>query len=186
VDAAEEKFEQIDVLVNAAGLSARSGVDDTTPEGWDELFAVNVRAPFFLLQRAARVMRSRAIEGSVVNVISLSSYGGQPCLTPYSASKGALATLTRNSANALLTDRIRVNGINFGWINTPGEHEAQKRWHDAADDWLEHAAAAQPFGRLIEPDEAARAIAFLASDESGLMTGSIVDFDQTVIGTFAE
>ena len=79
--------------------------------------------------------------------------------------------------------RIRVNGLNLGWMNTPGEHATQKRWHDVPDDWLEQAAAAQPFGRLIEPAEAARAIVFLASDESGLMTGSIVDFDQTVIGT---
>ena len=79
--------------------------------------------------------------------------------------------------------RIRVNGLNLGWSNTPGEHVTQKRWHDVADNWLEEAAAKQPFGRLIEPEEAARAIAFLASDESGLMTGSIVDFDQTVVGT---
>jgi NAD(P)-dependent dehydrogenase (short-subunit alcohol dehydrogenase family) len=183
VDAAEHVFDRVDILVNSAASPARGGVHDTTPDRWDSVFAVNVRAPFFLLQRAVAIMRAREIEGSVVNVISIASYGGAPYLTAYAASKGALVTLTRNSANALLHDRIRVNGLNLGWMNSPGEHDTQKRWHDVPDDWLERAAAAQPFGRLIEPDEAARAIAFLASDESGLMTGSIVDFDQTIVGT---
>jgi NAD(P)-dependent dehydrogenase (short-subunit alcohol dehydrogenase family) len=183
VDTAEQEFDRIDVLVSCAAVTDRGSVDDTSPELWDRMFAVNVRAPFFLLQRAVKVMRPRRIEGSVVNVISVASYGGAPYLTPYAASKGALVTLTRNSANALLADRIRVNGLNLGWMNTPGEHATQKRWHDVPDDWLERASAAQPFGRLIEPDEAARAVAFLASDESGLMTGSIVDFDQTIVGT---
>ena len=183
VDAAEREFDRVDVLVSCAALTDRGGVGDTTPELWDQMFAVNVRAPFFLLQRAVRVMRARKIEGSIVNVISVSSHGGAPYLTPYAASKGALVTLTRNTANALVHDRIRVNGLNLGWSNTPGEHATQKRWHDAPDDWLVAAAAVQPFGRLIDPDEAARAIAFLASDESGLMTGSIVEFDQTVAGT---
>lgn len=183
VDVTEREFDRLDVLVNCAALTDRGGVDDTTPELWNQMFAVNVRAPFFLLQRAVNVMRARRIEGSIVNVISVTSYGGAPYLTPYAASKGALVTLTRNTANALVRDRIRVNGLNLGWSNTPGEHVTQKRWHDVPDDWLDHAAARQPFGRLIEPAEAARAIAFLASDESGLMTGSIVDFDQTIVGT---
>jgi NAD(P)-dependent dehydrogenase (short-subunit alcohol dehydrogenase family) len=183
VDTAEHAFGRLDTLISCAATGERGGVHDTTPEAWDRIFAVNVRAPFFLLQRAADVMRSNGIPGSVVMVISVASYGGAPYLTAYAASKGALVTLTRNAANALLPDRIRVNGLNLGWMNSPGEHATQKRWHDVPDDWLEQAAAAQPFGRLIEPAEAARAIAFLASDESGLMTGSIVDFDQTVVGT---
>ena len=128
-------------------------------------------------------MRRRRIEGTIVNVITVSSHGGAPYLVAYATSKGALATLTRNTANALLRDRIRVNGLNIGWMNTPGEDLTQKRFHDAPDDWLERAARNQPFGRLLEPDEVARAIAFLASDESGLMTGSVVEFDQTIVGT---
>jgi len=128
-------------------------------------------------------MRKTKTEGTIVNVISVSSHGGAPYLVPYAASKGALATLTRNTANALLTDRIRVNGLNIGWMNTPGEHATQRRFHDAPDDWLERAAERQPFGRLLEPTEVARAIAFLASDESGMMTGSVIDFDQIVVGT---
>src|SRR6185437_4092310 len=155
---------RVDTLISCAATGERGGVYDTTPEAWDRIFAINVRAPFFLLQRAANVMRARRIDGSVVLVISVASYGGAPYLTTYAASKGALVTLTRNAANALLPDRIRVNGLNLGWMNSPGEHVTQKRWHDVPDDWLEEAAAKQPFGRLIEPEEAARAIAFLASD----------------------
>ena len=142
-----------------------------------------MRAPFLLLQHADEIMRREGIEGTVVNVITVSSHGGAPYLVAYASSKGALATLTRNTANALLPDRIRVNGLNIGWMSTPGEDLTQKRFHDAPDDWLERAARNQPFGRLLEPEEVARAIAFLASAESGLMTGSVVDFDQTVIGT---
>ncbi len=183
VEAAEDEFGRLDTLVNCAGSSERGTVDDTEPELWDRVFAINVRAPFFLLQRAVEIMRAQKIEGTIVNVITVSSHGGAPYLVPYAASKGALATLTRNTANALLRDRIRVNGLNIGWMNTPGEHAIQKRFHDAPEDWLERAAQRQPFGRLLEPEEVARAIAFLASEESGLMTGSIVDFDQTVLGT---
>lgn len=183
VDAAEREFGRLDSLVNCAALTERGTVDDTSPELWDRMFAINVRAPFFLLQRAVAIMREHKIEGTIVNVITISSHGGAPYLVPYAASKGALVTLTRNTANALLRDRIRVNGLNIGWMNTPGEHATQKRFHDAPDDWLERAARNQPFGRLLEPEEVARAIAFLASDESGLMTGSVVDFDQTVVGT---
>ena len=183
VDAADEEFGRIDALVNCAALTERGSVADTTPELWDRMFAVNVRAPFFLLQRAVGVMRRLGIEGAIVNVITISSHGGAPYLVPYAASKGALVTLTRNTANALLEDRIRVNGLNIGWMNTPGEDVTQKRYHDAPEDWLERAASNQPFGRLLEPEEVARAIAFLASDESGMMTGSVVDFDQTVVGT---
>ena len=78
--------------------------------------------------------------------------------------------------------RIRVNALNLGWMDTPGEHAIQKEEHNADDDWLTDAEANQPFGRLIKTDEAARAIAFLASDESGLMTGAVIDYDQSVIG----
>ena len=183
VDAAEREFGRLDSLVNCAACTERGTVDDTTQELWDRMFAVNVRAPFFLLQGAVRVMREQKIEGTIVNVITVSSHGGAPYLVPYAASKGALVTLTRNTANALLRDRIRVNGLNIGWMNTPGEHATQRRFHDAPDDWLERAAGRLPFGRLLEPEEVARAIAFLASEESGMMTGSVVDFDQTVLGT---
>jgi NAD(P)-dependent dehydrogenase (short-subunit alcohol dehydrogenase family) len=112
----------------------------------------------------------------------MSAHGGQPFLTAYSVSKGALATLTRNVAHALVKYRIRVNGLNVGWMATPGEDRIMRLYHGAQDGWLDEAAKSQPFGRLIDPNEVARAVAYLASDESGLMTGSNIDFDQNVVG----
>jgi NAD(P)-dependent dehydrogenase (short-subunit alcohol dehydrogenase family) len=183
IDAARRAFNRIDYLVNSAATSERGTILDSTPELFDRIFALNVRAPFFLMQGTVRLMIEKKISGSIVNIISMSSHGGQPFLCPYSASKGALVTLTRNIARSVVKQRIRVNGLNLGWMDTPGEDTIQKRFHQATNDWLEKAEMAQPFGRLIKPDEAARAVAFLLSERSGLMTGSIVDFDQTIVGT---
>ncbi len=180
--AADRAFGRVDALVNAAGITDRGTMFDTSPELFDRMFAVNVRAPFFLMQDAAKIMRRERIPGAMVNILSMSAHGGQPFIAAYSGSKGALATLTKNAAFSLMPWRIRVNGLNIGWMNTPGEDRIMRLNHGAEDGWLEKASAKQPFGRLIDPEEVARACAFLCSDESGLMTGSIIDFDQSVLG----
>ena len=183
VAAAEKRFGRVDALVNAAGLSDRGDIFDTTEERFNEIFDVNVRAPFFLIQETVRIMRRLKIAGAIVNIQSVSGHGGQPFIAAYCASKGALATLTRNVAHSLLKFRIRVNGLNIGWMSTPGEDRIMKTYHGAKDGWLEEAVKSRPFGRLLDPKEVARACAFLCSDESGLMTGSNIDFDQNVVGT---
>lgn len=182
VPAAEAAFGRLDVLVNAAGDTDRGAITDTSPALYERLMAVNLRAPFFLIQDAVNLMKRLGIEGSIVNIQSMSAHGGQPFLTPYSVSKGALAILTRNVAFSLLEDRIRCNGLNIGWMATPGEDAIMRRHHGASDGWLDKAAASQPFGRLLDPREVAKAVAYLASPESGLMTGSNLDFDQTILG----
>lgn len=184
----DKRFGRLDGLVNGAGLTDRGGIDDTTPELWDRLFAVNVRAPFFLSQAAVRLMRRNTVAGTaqagaIVNVITMSSHGGQPKLTAYAASKGALATLTRNLAHALRAERIRVNGLNIGWTETPNEHAVQRAEGQPAD-WLARAEATQPFGRLIKPEDVAEAALFLLGPASGIMTGSVIDYDQMVIGAY--
>jgi NAD(P)-dependent dehydrogenase (short-subunit alcohol dehydrogenase family) len=181
---ADAQFGKIHVLVNAAASTDRGSILDTSPERFDMIFALNVRAPFFLMQDAIKVMVREKIRGTIVNVASMSGYGGQPFITAYSASKGALHTLTKNVAYSLMRNRIRVNCFNPGWMATPGEDRIMKTYHNAKDGWLREAEAKQPFGRLINPEEAARAIAFLASDESGMMTGTIMDFDQSVRGAY--
>jgi NAD(P)-dependent dehydrogenase (short-subunit alcohol dehydrogenase family) len=183
IEAARRAFGRIDFLVNSAATSERGTILDTTPELFDRIMALNVRAPFFLMQGAIQTMIDRGIAGSILNIISMSSHGGQPFLTPYSTSKGALATLTRNVACSVLKHRIRINGLNLGWMDTPGEDVVQKKFHAAGDDWLEKAEQEQPFGRLVKPTEVAEVAAFLLSERSGLMTGSIIDFDQSVVGT---
>ncbi|MBV9701968.1 MAG: SDR family oxidoreductase [Methylobacteriaceae bacterium] len=182
IAAADQAFGRVDVLVNAAGVTDRGTIFDTTQSRFDEIFAVNVRAPFFLIQEAVKIMRREKIAGSIINIQSMSGHGGQSFISAYCASKGALAILTRNVAHALIKYRIRVNGLNIGWMATPGEDRIMKTYHVAEEGWLDKAAKTRPFGRLIDPDEVARACAYLASDESGLLTGSNIDFDQTIVG----
>jgi NAD(P)-dependent dehydrogenase (short-subunit alcohol dehydrogenase family) len=185
IAACDERFGRLDGLVNAAGLSSRGTLDETTVELWDRLFAVNARAPFLLMQHAARLMRRSGDGGSVVNIITMASHGGEPVLTAYSASKGALATLTRNAGYQLQPDRIRVNGLNIGWTATAGEHGVQTGTGQS-DDWLAEADASRPFGRLLRPDDIAPIVTYLLSDAAAMVTGSVIDFDQTVHGPYGE
>jgi NAD(P)-dependent dehydrogenase (short-subunit alcohol dehydrogenase family) len=182
VAAADKAFGRVDILVNAAAITDRGSIWDTKPELFDTMFNVNVRAPFFMMQHALHVMKREKIEGSIINIISMSGHGGQSFITAYCASKGALITLTRNVAYSVMNHRIRVNGLTIGWMDTPGEDRIMKTYHSAEEGWLEKAEKGRPFGRLLKPIEVARAVAFLASAESGLMTGSIIDFDQQVLG----
>lgn len=181
---ADRHFGAVDILVNAAAITDRGNILDTTPELYDAMMAINLRAPFFLMQDAAKIMRRQGQGGAIINIASMSSLAGQPFIAAYCASKGGLATLTKNTAYGLMRDRIRVNGLNIGWMASDGEDRMQKSYHGAEDGWLKEAAAAQPFGRLIAPEEVARAVAFLAGPESGLMTGSMVNFDQSIWGAY--
>ncbi len=184
VEAADRAFGRVDALVNAAGVTDRGTILDTSEKLFDHIMAVNVRAPFFLMQETIRIMRREATEGTIVNVGSMSALAGQPFIAAYCTSKGALATLTRNTAFALLRNRIRVNGLNIGWMATEGEDRVMRTFHGAADDWLDDAARDQPNGRLIDPFEVARAVTFLSSMESGLMTGSVIEYDQSIWGGY--
>ena len=182
IDETDRVFGRLDVLVNAAGDTGRGTIEDTSMELFDYMMAVNVRAPFLLIQGAVRIMRREGIEGSIVNIASVASRGGPPHLTAYSTSKGALVTLTRNVAHAVAWDRIRVNVLNIGWMDSPAEHSVRLGFHGDDESWLARAEADQPFGRLLKTPEVAKAVAFLASDDSGIMTGSAVNFNQLVVG----
>lgn len=186
VDAALARFGTVNALVNAAGTSARGSLLDTTEDLFDRVFATNVRGPFFLMQGVVRHLLDTGAAGSIVNILSMSAHGGQPFLAPYSASKGALMTLTRNAAHAYRTHRIRCNAVLPGWMDTEGEDQVQKAFHGAPDDWLEKAEAAQPMGRLVKPAELARLVTYMLSPRSGVMTGALVDYDQNVVGAHGE
>lgn len=177
----DERFGRVDGLVNAAADTNRAALDELTVEFWDHQFAVNVRAPFLLTQEAVRVMRREKIAGSIVNILSVAAYCGLEILPAYSATKGALSTFTKNTANSLRKHRIRVNGIKLGWTDTPAEHDVQRK-QGSPDNWLETGEQQSPFGRLIKPDDVARLCMYLLSDESGILTGSNIDFAQRVIG----
>jgi NAD(P)-dependent dehydrogenase (short-subunit alcohol dehydrogenase family) len=181
---ADKEFGRVDALVNAAAITDRGNILDTSPELFDRMFAVIVRAPFFLMQETIKLMKRESTEGTIVNIGSMSAKAGQPFIAAYCASKGALETLTKNTAYAVLRNRVRVNGLNIGWMASEGEDRIQREYHGAADDWLVKAAASQPFGRLVDPAEVARACAYLSSSESGLMTGSVICFDQSIWGAY--
>jgi NAD(P)-dependent dehydrogenase (short-subunit alcohol dehydrogenase family) len=183
-DFAISRFGRIDALVNSAAATDRGALVDADPALWDRLFAVNVRAPFFLMQRLVNHLRQREAPGSIVNILSMHAHGGSPELAVYASTKAALAGLTRNTANAHRFDRIRANGIAVGWVDTPAERQMQAVTLGLGEKWLEKASATQPFGRLLKPEDVARLALFLLGDASEPMTGAIVDQAQSVVGTF--
>ena len=176
--AAIDAFGQVDLLANAAGMTTRGTVLDSDAAFFDRMFAVNTRGPTLLMQAVTRHLRARGAPGSIVNILSINVHGGTPALALYSASKVALALLTRNTAFTHRADRVRVNGINLGWADTPGERTMQGDVLGLGDGWLAAAEARMPFGRLIKPDDVARLALFVLSDASLPMTGSLIDQDQ--------
>lgn len=184
VETTDKYFGRIDGLINSAGITDRGTIEDTTVEMWDSHMAVNLRAPFLLMQGCIKIMQREKIAGSIINIVTTSAHGGQPFLTPYSTSKGALVTLTKNVAFSQLRNRIRVNAILPGWMDTPGEHAIQKRFHNAPDDWLEKAEAQVPMGKLAQPNELAKLVTLILSDQGGVMTGAVIDYDQKAVGAF--
>jgi NAD(P)-dependent dehydrogenase (short-subunit alcohol dehydrogenase family) len=175
-------YGRIDCLVNSAGLTSRGSLLDTTPELFDAHIAINLKGPFFAMQAAVADMVARKAPGTIVNIITSSAHGGQPFLAPYVAAKAGLAGLTRNAAHAHRWDRIRINGLNIGWTATEGEDATQRTFHGAGDDWRDKAARELPMGKLGQPDEIADFVVLLLSDRSGVVTGSVIDWDQNVLG----
>lgn len=186
VDKAVAEIGPVNALVNAAALGARGTLVDTSPGLWDLMLDTNARAPFFLMQGFVKHRLANGGGGSIVNILSQCAHCGQSYLAAYSASKGALATLTKNVANAYRHDRIRCNAILPGWMDTPGEDVTQRRYHGATDGWLERAESAQPMGQLAKPDQLARLASYLLSLDAGVMTGALIDYDQNVPGAYPE
>jgi NAD(P)-dependent dehydrogenase (short-subunit alcohol dehydrogenase family) len=176
------QFGRVDALVNAAGMTDRASLLDATLELWETLFAVNARAAFFLMQQFVAHLKQRGSPGSAVNILSINVHGGTPPLAVYSATKAALALITKNAAHAHRFDRVRINGINLGWTDTPGERQMQSVTLDRGEGWLEEAAAGMPFGRLLHPGDVARLTTFLLSEASAPMTGALIDQEQSAVG----
>ena len=178
----DKNFGRINHLINVAGFTERGTILSTTMENYDMCFNVNTKAPFILMQDSIKIMIREKTKGSIVNILSMAMHSGHPFLAAYSASKAALANITKNTANAVAGHNIRVNALNIGWTDTPGEDVIQKKFHDGGDDWLDKAEKKVPFKRLTKAIDVARAAAFFCSQDSGLVTGSVIDYDQSVLG----
>ena len=180
IQTALDKFGGVDILVNSAALSARATLEEFTPELFDEVFRVNVRAPLLLAQAALPSLRERT--GVIINIGSVNGLMGWPNLLVYSASKGALITLSKNLGNALKYDRVRVFCLNVGWTDTDGERATMKQL-GLPDDILEKEGKRLPIGRLMKPEEIAEFCAFLASPRAATFSGAVIDLEQYPMGS---
>ena len=178
---AGERFGRIDILVNVAGLIQVGPAESMTIDNFRDAFAVNFWGPLHAMDAVIAQMQERG-HGRIVNITSIGGELPVPHLLPYVAAKAGLAGLTRNAAHAHRWDRIRINGVNIGWTDTEGEDAIQRAFHGAGDDWREQAAKTQPMGKLGQVDEIAEFVVFLLSDRSGVVTGSVIDWDQIVFG----
>ncbi len=186
VDEAAARMGRVTALVNSAAATLRGSILDTSPALWDQVFDVNAKGPFFALQSFARRCIDDGIPGTCVNILSIVVHGGLPFLAPYGASKAALLYTTKNAANTLARHRIRVNGINVGWMDTPGEDRVQQEFHGRQPGWQAEVNASLPFGMMVQPEHVAAQVAFLLGPQSGVVTGSVMDFDQRVVGAYPD
>ncbi|MDA8377017.1 MAG: SDR family oxidoreductase [Planctomycetia bacterium] len=174
-------FGKIDGLVNNAAWLVRSNIHTTNAELFDRAMAINVRAPLLLIQAALKSME--ATQGSVLNIGSINAYTGEANQLAYSISKGALMTLSRNLADALGRQGVRVNHFNVGWVLTANEYKL-KISEGLDPNWAEHISAAfAPSGHILSPEHIAGAAVYWLSDESRPISGSVLDLEQyPVIG----
>lgn len=183
VAATVSAFGRLDVLVNSAGNTERCGLEDTTPEAFERLFGINTRAPYFMMQEAVKVMRGQG-GGTIINVSSMLAHGGPPNLTTYAATKAALNIMTRSGANAVKREGIRIFAINLGWVASEGEHALQTGFHGLPENWSEEIGRRMPAGRMTVPEDVAGLFAYLVSPSGRMMTGAIIDYEQSPTGVF--
>jgi len=179
IDTALERFGKVDILVNNAVDASRATVDDVTPEIFDRIFALNLRAPLLLAQHAIKSLRKQ--QGVILNIGSINAFMGEPSLLVYAASKGALETASRNLANYLKFDRVRVYCLNVGWMDSEGERTMMKRLGHPAD-FIDRQGKAWPLGRILKPSEVAEVALFLASDKGAPFSGQVVELEQFPTG----
>jgi NAD(P)-dependent dehydrogenase (short-subunit alcohol dehydrogenase family) len=176
IEHAVAKFGRLDAVVNNAAWVVRSDVYSTDVELFDKVIHINVHAPLLLIQAALpHLKRTR---GCALNIGSINAYTGESNLLAYSVSKGALMTLSRNLADALCYDHVRINHFNVGWVLTPNEYEYKLK-DGLPHDWPQNIPAQHaPTGRIMSPDEIAAAAVYWLSDESRPISGSVVDLEQ--------
>ncbi len=169
-------FGRLDVLFNNAGILIESPVHEMSASDWDRVLAVNLKGAFLMAKHAVRAMLRQG-GGAIVNTASVNALVGDPEEAAYCASKAGVALLTKSMALAYAKDGIRVNAVCPGWVETPMfQQEADTRGIPLAA-YRARAGAQHPIGRIGRPEEIARVVLFLASEEASYVTGALVVAD---------
>jgi len=169
-----DNFEQIDALINAAGIIKSGSIEDTTLDDWDKMMNVNLRSAFYLMQKC--VPHLAATKGNVVNVSSVTGTRAFPNVLAYCVSKAATDQLTRCTALELAPKGIRVNAVNPGVVIT-NLHKRGGMSDEAYEKFLENAKNTHPIGRPGRPEEVAELIYYLASEKAAWITGATYEID---------
>jgi 3-oxoacyl-[acyl-carrier protein] reductase len=159
---------KLDILVNNAAIAGQLGLEDTTPEAYDELFAVNTRAPFFITQQGAKRMGSG---GRIITIGTGATKLAMPNILTYSMTKAAIDVMTMALAKELAPRGITVNVVMPGIVDT----DMNADWLRASDEARAGAESVSAFGRLGEPEDVAGVVAFAASDDARFVTGQLLD-----------
>jgi meso-butanediol dehydrogenase / (S,S)-butanediol dehydrogenase / diacetyl reductase len=192
IDEPYRRWGRLDVLFNNAGVIRVQPLFDVTESEWDRVMDVNLRAVFFVLQAAARRMLTQApmpgseLRGKLIQTASIASYrGGNHLMTPYSASKAGVVSLTRSAAQLLAPDRITSNCVCPGAVETPMWEQIDREW--GALEGLGQGEAWKrrirhiPLGRPERAEDVAGVVAFLAGPDSDYMTGQAVNVDGGIV-----
>ena len=176
VAAAVQSFGKLDGIVNNAAWVVRSDIHSTDAELFDRVMAINVRAALLMIQAGLdQLKRNR---GSVVNIGSINAYQGEPKQLAYSISKAGLVTLSRNLANVLAFDQVRITHFNVGWVITPNEYKL-KVSEGLPEGWSDHPLLHEvPTGKMTQPQEIGVHAVFWLSDQSRPISGSVIDLEQ--------
>ena len=181
IDAAINAYGKLNGIVNNAAYIIRSNLYTTSVELFDKIMAINVRAPLLMIKAGIEYLKQT--QGAVVNIGSINAYTGEPNQLDYSMAKAALMTQSRNLANLLASDHVRITHFNVGWVITPNEYKLKiseglpEGWSDNPD--LEYV----PTGKMTRPEEIAPHVVFWLSNDSRPITGSVIDLEQyPVIG----
>lgn len=172
IDAAVHEWGRVDILVNNAGIETRSSVLETTEEQYDRVLAVDLKSAFFGTQLAARQMIRQGHGGCVLNISSVHEDWPMPGNTPYCLAKGGLRMLTRTAGLELARHQIRVVGLGPGAVATPINREVLK-----TPELMQKLNQSIPLGRVAQPEEIARAAAYLAGDGASYITATTLFVD---------
>ncbi len=172
VQEAVNRYGRLDVIVNNAGIETRTSILDTTPEDFDKVLNVNLRGVFFATQYAAKQMIAQGTGGRIINISSVHEDWPMPNNTPYCVAKGGVRMLTRTAGVELASKGVSIVNVGPGAVATPINDSTMNN-----PELLAKLNSAIPMGRMAQPEEIAKVVAFLASDAASYITATSIFAD---------